>query len=578
MTPVRYDVSLAGHRQHMLEIRLRCAAPQGALRFGMPAWTPGSYKIREYARVIERVQARAGERSLAVRKLDKQRWELAGAEGGEIELRYRVYANEPSVRTPAVDDVRALLHGAGVFVFVEGQEERPHEVRLTDLPEGWEVATALEPIDGDESAHRFAASDYDALIDAPILCGRLRTTDFEHAGVPHRIAASGPARGFDLEAARTGIERIVAAAGRLWGGLPYRRFVFLVLREPGVRGGLEHRDSTVLGAPPFGLSEPERWRDWLVLAAHEHFHAWNGKRLRPEGLGPFELARERHTDALWAVEGITSYYERIVARRAEVLSAEQLMDGLATLIDRVHSTPGRRVRSLAEASFDTWTTFYIRDEHTPNRTVSYYDKGALVTWALDLEIRRRTGGERSFDDVLRAMWRRFPPEAPRGYRSAELEEEIDRVAGGGLRPLLEAWIRGTEDPDWQPLLAPFGMRLERSESGERAWLGVKASGDGARIATVYADGPAWRAGLSGGDEPVALDGYRVRAAELAARLEDYEPGERCTLTVLRGDRLLEIAVTLGARPRGELRLRRREDAEPEARARWERWACAPWPE
>jgi predicted metalloprotease with PDZ domain len=452
-------------------------------------------------------------------------------------------------------------------------------VVLEEVPGGWCVATALarespETAAAGGDAYAYTAGSYDALIDAPVLCGALERAGFEAAGVTHGVHVSG---GGDLDAARLATDSvaIVEAAAALWGGLPYPRYEMMVLADAGLGGGLEHEDSTVLGCPRFGLRDEDRYRDFLCLVAHEHFHAWNGKRLRPRGLGPFDYTRETWTDCLWAVEGITSYYELIIARRAGVLTAKQLMGKLAKLVGRVSRVPGRRRRSLAEASFDTWTTFYIRDEHTGNRTVSYYDKGALVTWLMDLEIRRRTDGERSFDDALRLLWERFPPERP-GYTAQELEAAIDEVAGGGMAALFEVWLRGTEDPDWSAQLAPFGLELMRTEDGERAWLGVEAASTGTTFSTVRAGSPAWQVGVSGGDELVALDGHRVRAADLASRLEAHAPGDRCELTLFRRDRLLTIPVTLGARPKGDLVLRRRSGATPAERARWERWVGEPW--
>ncbi len=553
---IHYTVSLEHHRQHLVEIviRLPAAAIAGrrAIELDMPAWTPGSYKIREYARLVEGVVAYAqpGGDRLAVRKLDKQRWRIAFDHAGALEVRYRVYANEPSVRTSAVDDARAFLHGAGTFLRVRELATAPITVRLEALPPGWQVATALEP--DDEGT--LCAIGYDALIDAPLLIAPLEHARFDAAGRPHDLFVAG-APDLDLEALTSPLRRMVEAAARIWGGLPYRRYTFLLLAEPGVRGGLEHADSAVIGLPRrLGWREPKRLEDLYCLLAHEHFHAWNGKRLRPEGLGPFDYAAETWTDTLWAVEGVTSYYELVVARRAGVIDAEAMLTRLARLIERVSETPGRKERSLADASFDTWTTFYIRDEHTPNRTVSYYDKGALVTWLLDLEIRRRTNGAHAFDDVLRRAYARFGPTSERGYRAEELEALIDEVAGGGLGPLLDRWIRGTEDPCWERALAPFGMTLRRSEPGERAWLGLRLEADGRRIKHVLRESPAWRAGLSGGDELIAMDGLRLEPDTLAARLEYASPGERCAFTLFRGDRLLTIPVQLGSTPRGQLEI------------------------
>ena len=328
----------------------------------------------------------------------------------------------------------------------------------------------------------------------------------------------------------------------------------------------------MLGWKRFDVVDDQRWLDFLCLVSHELFHAWNGKRLRPRGLGPFDYSREVYTTGLWVVEGATSYYDELVVCRAGLMDSKTYLSRLAKVIDRVRQTPGANVRSLTQSSWDTWTTYYIRDEHFANRTVSYYDKGALVVWLLDLHLRATTGGKRSFDDVMHKLYAQFAT-AEEGYEAEDIEAAIADVAGSDVSELVAKLVCSTEPLEIEPYLVPFGLELAYDKDESVAYLGVQIAvvGGADQLATVFEGGPAWQAGLSGGDEVVAVDGYRVRAGQLADRLKLSAAGAEMQLTVFRRDRLLTLPVILGAQPAAELTLRICADSTAEQTALLEGW-------
>jgi predicted metalloprotease with PDZ domain len=584
--PILYHVSIPEPHTHLVHVRLEVDAAPGPLRLVMPSWTPGSYLLREFPRNVQQFRAEdpAGV-PLAWAKMDKNTWQLeVPAGGGRVIARYTVYANELTVRTSHVDASHAFLNGASVFLYVEGREREPLEVEI-DAPAEWHATTALPRADG---PWRYHAQSYDELVDSPIEIGTHAVYDFEVEGRPHRYAVWG--RG-ELNAERLidDTRAIIEACSALFGGLPYDDYTFLLHLLGSGRGGLEHRSSCALhlertsfhspDAPGGGLSR--EYESALALIAHEFFHVWNATRIRPQPLDPYDYTRENYTRALWVAEGLTTYYTDLILRRAGLITPERYLERLGEAITRLQQLPGRRVQTLEESSFDTWIKFYRPDAHTPNAQISYYQKGALVGLLLDLHLRARTGNQHSLDDLMRALWQRNG-QPDRGFPEAgdgSPEAIASELCGEELRGLFDSWLRSTDELDFDRFLAAAGLRLvERpAPAGDAAALdaiGIRLRpGSGRAVLThVLAGTPAHRAGLTAGDEILAVGGVRTDATRLAGRLAAIGTGGPAELAIGRSDELHTLTLDLqGAAPARVLRIERVAAPTPEQDAVYAAW-------
>jgi predicted metalloprotease with PDZ domain len=541
---------------HLLHVEVEADGVDAPVTLAMPSWTPGSYLMREFPRNVQRFTASdAAGNVVSWIKTDKNRWLVDPPADGRLRVAYEVYANEVSVRTSHVDSTHAAVNGASVFAYVEGREGDPVELTI-DAPPGWRVATALR-----RSGDGYRAEDYDELVDAPLEIGTHAEIEWEVAGKTHRWAIWG--RG-NYDAARLAgdTSRIILAEQALFGSLPYPDYTFILHLAPGGSGGLEHRDSTVLLADRWSFRGPAYER-FLGLVAHEFFHLWNGKRIRPAALGPFDYTRENYTRDLWVVEGITSYYTDLVLRRAGLISGARYLERLAEAITRHQSLPGRAVQTLADSSWDAWIKFYRPDANTPNSAVSYYEKGMLVALLLDLRIRAETDNARSLDDVMRRLWADFEANGA-GFEEGAVERIAAEVAGVELASFFDRALRGTDELPFHEILSSVGLLLrptheippgDPARTEVRTGLGFRTEGGRVTVATVSADSAGMRAGVNAGDELVALDGIRIAPETLAARLAERAHGDRVRLTLFRRDELLtlELEVEMTAPARLSLR-------------------------
>ena len=568
LPPIAYVLRFPEPHTHYIDVEaVLPATGRDALELAMAVWTPGSYLVREYSRHVEDVRAEAGGEPREVVKTAKNRWRVETGGASSVTVRYRVYGREMTVRTNYVDAAFALVNGAPTFLTLAGDSRpRPHEVRV-ELPDGWRAAVSALPRASD-APHHFLARDFDTLVDSPIVAGSPSVHAFTAAGRPHLLVNVGDDALWDAERSVADLAKLVEAHAGFWGGSPpYDRYViFNVISE--ASGGLEHRDSTVLMTSRWKMRTRRAYVDWLSLVSHELFHVWNGKRLRPIELGPFEYEQENHTRALWVVEGLTSYYGDLLAARAGVITQDEYLGELGAMIADLQATPGRLAQPVSEASFDAWIRYYRQDENTPNTTVSYYTKGAIVGLLLDVEIRRASNDAKTLDDVMRTAYARYSEET--GFTGEQFRALVSDVAGRDLSRWLRHALDTTDELDYAPL-AYVGLRLrdEEAASSGRAWLGLQLSrpatlknDDGRLVVTQVRRGtPAYEAGVNVDDEIVALGGYRVRPDGWEARLGAFRPGERLPLLVARRERLVTLDVVAGPEP-----VRLRLDADPAAPA------------
>ena len=536
----------------------------------MAVWTPGSYLVREYARWVETLTAVDAEgRARAVRKTGKDRWAVDAAGTASVTVVATVVAREPSVRSNALDADGGALVGAATFLRPAHRPDTAWDLTF-EGPAAWQVVTPL-PAHPDGQPGHVVAADYDALVDAPVLWGPVDVQRFDVDGVPYRLASLGGDGWWDFAEAAAAVGKIAAVETQLWGVVPYAHYdVLQVIAEGG--GGLEHKESTLLYARRAQGRDPAARRDWYGLVAHELFHAWNVKRLRPVGLGPFDYQAEVLTPSLWIAEGLTAYYDDLVVRRAGLSDDAQYLAQLSKAISGLQTTPGRAVQPLADASTDAWIKHYRPDEDADNRQISYYTKGAVVGFLADAAVREATGDRASLDTVLRLAWSRFS--AGEGYTEEAFEALFSEVAGRDLQPRLDAWVRGTEELDYASALAWFGLRFRPAEApkeGEPLPVYTGLEDGAAKVAEVPRGTPAWDAGVLVGDELIGADGIRIVDGALGAAVVGRAPGDAIALLVARRGALRTLSLTLAAKPTETWTLEPDPDAGPAAVARRAAW-------
>ncbi len=566
---IHYQVQPVSPQAHLFEVVLRIAqpAPEGQV-LTLPAWIPGSYMIRDFARNIITLHASSGGKRVAAEKTDKQTWRCA-AVNGELEVSYQVYAWDLSVRAAHLDTTHGYFNGTSLFLKVVGQEYAGCSVEILP-PEGaeyrgWRMATTL-PADGAEHLGfgRYRAADYDELVDHPVEMGAFTFVSFEAAGTPHEIAITGRHQA-DTERLCRDLQAICEYQIGLFGELPpMERYLFQVLALGDGYGGLEHRSSTSLICKRTDLPRvddkevSEGYREFLGLCSHEYFHLWNVKRIRPAVFQQADLSREVHTRLLWAFEGITSYYDDLSLLRSGRIDRQSYLDLLARMITRVLRGSGRLKQTLEESSFDAWTKFYKQDENAPNAIVSYYAKGALVALALDLTIRRHSGGEQSLDDLMRALWLRHGREDI-GVGEGDIEALAAEISGADLSGFFDQALRGTADLPLKELLAEVGVELllrpardakdrggagkgESAAAVQKPVLGAgfQADGAGAKLTVVLDGGAAQQAGLAAGDVIVAVDGIRASGEGLEAQISRVPAGISVSVHAFRRDELMRF--------------------------------------
>ncbi len=568
---VEYKVDLSERNAHLYLVEARFRAVSGEFCLKLPVWTPGSYLVREFERHVQELRVEdEGGRALIVRKIDKSTWLVDAGSATQVVARYRVYAFDLTVRAAHLDDTHGFWNGAPMFLYHPALVGEPCRVRVI-APAGWHTSVALSEV----SPSVYQALDYDELVDSPFECGTHELMSFVAQGKPHRMAIWGQVATPRSELAADLVKIIDTAAEIFDKCVPYDEYLFIVHSSPNGYGGLEHRRSTTLLTSPFGFAPRKKYEEFLELCSHEFFHLWNVKRIHPDVLGPFDYEREAYTRSLWVMEGITSYYDRLILVRAGLKSPRRYLSSLAEELAKIAAIPGRLYQSLEDASFDAWIKFYRPDENSSNSSISYYLKGGVVSLMLDLLIRARSEQGRSLDDVMRLLWRRFGARGV-GFSDGEVQAIFEQAAGIDLREFFDRYVRGVAELEIAPLLRSVGLVLEVKSSEEGPWLGIttRESGDAAVVATVLRGSPAEAAGLFASDELVALDGFRVEAGNLKARLRERKPGDRVKLTIFRRDQLRNVEVVLAERP-AELSIKAAPDATAAEGAAFARWLGAP---
>lgn len=574
---IQYSVAMPNPESHLFEVTLRVQGwSEPVLNLKMPVWTPGSYLVREYARHLQDFRSLGGDRPLPWRKQSKNHWQIDTDSVSDITVFYRIFANELTVRTNHLDSTHGYFNPAALCFFLPGFERNCYTVTVVPPQPEWRTVTTLPPVSGQNLT--FAAADFDTLVDSPFEIGCHEVYDFEVLGKAHQLVVWGKG---NLEPDRLirDIQKIIEVEAQMFGGLPYERYVFLLHLSGSGFGGLEHKESCTLNYPRFSFRASDKYERFIQLVAHEFFHLWNVKRIRPKALEVFDYEQENYTPSLWFSEGTTSYYDLIIPFRAGLYSVKGYFQSMSKEITRLQTIPGRNVQPVSESSWDAWIKLYRRDANSDNSQISYYLKGEVVSFLLDLLIRARHRNERSLDDVMRLMWQQFgnadsaqnddldqksgteakaanltssgrlnsvslPAEI--GFTPEQLQSAIESVAGIDLSDFFARYVDGTEELPYNKYLEPFGLELAVGETSEIPRIGWTLGTENGRemVKFVEAGSPAQLAGIDAGDELLAIAGFRVNAEQANERLKDYQSGDAIEVTVFHQDELRTCRVTL----------------------------------
>jgi len=558
-----YRLGFSGYHSRYIDVALTLPASRSGYRLSLPAWIPGSYLVRDFARHLVGKQAsdEAGE-PVRIEPVDQQTWDVVPSDT-PVEIRYRVYCADFSVRSAHVDSTHVFFNGTSVFLRVHGAEQARHEVVIegADLPEPWRVATTLPAMAIDERGFGdYAAADYEALIDHPVEIADFVERQFTAGGVLHRMVFTNALPDTDFDRIASDVARICETEIALFDGAPFDEYLFLVALDENGFGGLEHRDSTALIFPrshlPAVTAEgvSKEYQRFLSLCAHEYFHNWNVKRIRPSAFAGLPLDRPAPTRLLWVFEGFTSYFDDWLVRHAGLIDEDQYLAALEETINRAMRGKGWSRQTLEESSFYAWTRFYQQDANAVNAIVSYYTRGAVVALMLDLMLRERGAG---LMDVMRRLWERHGEEPlPEGE---SVERLIEEAMGEPMQSFFDKALRSTEPLDVAGMLARFGVRMTPRAEVEGPDAGIRVDERDERAATVkivFEDRPGAAAGLAVGDRVIAVDGFAVSGREWAARLSRRRAGDRLRLHVFREARLLEMTLEPGPECRNQHRLER----------------------
>jgi len=530
---IHYRIEAADLHAHLYGVTLTVAQPAAQQRVSLPVWIAGSYMVREFSKQIVGITARQGTRAVAVQQLDKCTWELDCQAGSPVTLHYQVHAHDDSVRTAWLDAQRGFFNGTSVCLQVAGQVAQPHQLELVAPQPRWQVATGLTPLKIDRQGFgTYIAADYDELVDCPVEMGNFWSGTFNAGGIEHRFVVAGATPAFDGERLLRDTQRICEKAIAFWhskkrGKTPHKNYVFMLNAVADGYGGLEHRNSTALicqraDLPRLDEVQPaqpassktsaplsEGYTTLLGLISHEYFHTWNVKRLRPFEFAQYDYSRENTTELLWFFEGFTSYYDDLLLRRAGLIDDAAYLRLLNKTVNQVLQTPGRKVHTVAQSSFEAWTKYYRNDANTPNLTVSYYTKGALVALCLDLTLRQHgvKNHSVSLDDVMRALWQRCCTGKRTGtMQEADVLAVLQDLTGRSWAPELKAWVHGTRELPVEKLLTAHGVTIHHDPAPLAQRLGLRVSEDhSVQIKQVLADSAAQRAGFAPGDEWLGLE-------------------------------------------------------------------------
>ncbi|RYC66426.1 M61 family metallopeptidase [Spirosoma sordidisoli] len=574
---ISYVLSMPEPQTHYFEVEMQLknsasatsARKNGYVDIKMPVWTPGSYLIREYAKNVEAFSASAAGKPVRSEKVRKNAWRVYSTDDN-LTVKYRVYANELTVRTSLVDADHGYVTPASVFMYVEALKNQPHRVVVQPYKDWKKVATGLKTISG--SPYTYEAADYDLLVDSPIEIGNHKTFSFTASGIPHTVAMFGDVT-YDEKRLAADYTRVCETAASVVGEHPCTDYTFIVHHIPQGGGGLEHLNSTTLETYRTAYATEASYKGFFTLVAHEYFHLWNVKRIRPIALGPFDYDNENYTTMLWLSEGCTSFYEDYILRRAGFHSPEAYLGIVANDITQIENQPGSRVQSASESSWDAWIKGYRPNENSANTTISYYSKGSVLGTLLNLTILAGSNGARNMDDLMRLLYTEYYKKQKRGFTDAEFRQAAEQMAGRKLDDFFGTAVNSTNPIDYNSYFAPVGLQLTnvagRTQDG---FLGAGTTVQNGKvvISSVRRGSAAYTDGLNVGDEVLAVDSVRV-GDDLLRLISGRRVGDKLDVLVNRAGLVRKLTITLTQNPLVSYRLEpvaNRTDAQKALFNKW----------
>lgn len=573
-SPIIYTLTFSEAQAHYVDVKMEIMHKKKFIDVKMPVWAPGSYLIREFPKNVEGFYAKSSNKDLKNYKVDKNTWRVETDNAEKIEVNYRVYANELSVRTSFVDASHAYLNGTSVFMYIPTLMKSSSEVKITPF-KGWsEIANSLEMVNGNKW-HRISP-DYDILVDSPFEIGNHITFSFEAVGLKHNVAIYGDGN-FSVELLKKDMKNIVEKTTAIFGENPCKEYTFIIHNTPSGGGGLEHLNSTTLQTGKYSYASESSYAGFMSLVAHEYFHLWNVKRLRPTPLGPFNYDAENYTTLLWFSEGFTSYYDDYIAYLAGYYSKEKYLEVVATSVGVHVNTPGNAVQSVAESSLDAWIKFYRPNENSNNSTTSYYSKGGYLAIILNLEIMNATNGQKTLDDVMKTMYEIYYKKNNRGFTENELKQVTEQVSGIKMDYFFEL-VNSTKSIDGAKYLEYAGLKMtDRNADKKDGFIGLSASLNNGKtiVSSVFKNGPAQKAGISNGDEIIAINNIRVNN-DIASILQMFKIGDKIKVITSRDGTIINYEMEILKTPYVSYKIEKVEKPTEKQKLIYKKWMNAEW--
>ncbi|MBK9191886.1 MAG: M61 family metallopeptidase [Crocinitomicaceae bacterium] len=541
---INYKLGMSKPNTHYFEVEMNVSGiSASAIQVKLPVWAPGSYLVREFSKNINQVYAFDEKgNTREVTKISKNCWEINTKDAKSINIKYDVYAFELSVRTSFLDDSHGYLNGTSVFMYVDGYKDVKGKLQITPHASFKKISTSLKH-DGNWT---YSFDNYDQLVDCPIEIGNQEEFYFEAAGVHHTVAMYGEGN-YDIPTLQKDMARIIEAESKAMGENPNKEYVFIIHNVTDPQGGLEHSNSTTLEVNRWTY-EGNDYLGFLSLVAHEYFHLWNVKRMRPKELGPFNYDEENYTDLLWVMEGFTSYYDELFLRRAGFYSEDDYINKIIGTINYVENSVGNKVQCVAHSSFDAWIKAYRPTENSSNTTISYYSKGQILACLLDLYIIQKFNAEKSLDDFLQKLYKDFYLKSNVGFTEDEFQATLESFLGEDMDWFFTKYVYGTETPDYKKYFAFVGLNFFNADDSVKPFLGVKASGSGRLIISgITAGSAAEEYGLSVNDEIIAVNGFRVDQTEFDTYIKTLNTGDEFEVLISRDNILKTYKIKMGGR-------------------------------
>ncbi|MBP6459624.1 MAG: M61 family metallopeptidase [Crocinitomicaceae bacterium] len=548
-TSVDYAIKMPKPQNHYFEVKMSIGDIGGkSIDIKMPVWAPGSYMVREFSKNINLVKAyNEDKKPLIVSKTNKNTWNIKREGSDSIIVKYEVYAFELSVRTSFLDASHGFISGTSIFMYVDGQKENPGKLDIYPHEDFNTITTPLKRSSDSiryENAKTYYYANFDQLVDSPIEIGNQEVFEFKAANVKHTVAMFGVGN-YDVAKLQQDMKRIVETATNVFGENPNKEYTFIIHNVVDGQGGLEHTNSTTLSVNRWGY-EGKDYFDFLSLVAHEYFHLWNVKRMRPIELGPFNYDEENYTSLLWVMEGFTSYYDELIMRRAGFFTEQEYLQKFNSTLNYLEGSEGRKVQPVAHASFDAWIKGYRPNENSANTSMSYYSNGHVLAAILDIKIIAKFDGDKCLDDFLQVLYRKFYKKEKRGFTEKEFEQSLSDFLKQDMNDFLNKYVYDTKVPNYTDIFSSVGVKVEYTGQKKTALgIGYNKDNNNAIIKSVRVNSAAENGGLSVNDEIIGFNGFRINGSSLEASLSALKPNQDFNLLIARDEILMDLPLKMG---------------------------------